>query len=221
MQRGAEMNDQTDQSGRGGQWLTYRDLAERLGISVEAAQQKARRGRWQRRDSNDGRRLVLVPYETLDTPTTLTTIAPTTPPTMPPTLPATMAPMTPPVPPALVAPTVRGATDHVEALIDELRQRSFAAEAREQAALARFDQERQEIRKEVEDARLAADRLRGELETERQHARDMASRIDRLHQERHAEAEKHRQEMDSLRAALEDARRPWLHRLIARWTGKP
>jgi hypothetical protein len=215
------MSDQTDQSGRGGQWLTYRDLAERLGISVEAAQQKARRGRWQRRDSNDGRRLVLVPYETLDTPTTLTTIAPTTPPTMPPTLPATMAPMTPPVPPALVAPTVRGATDHVEALIDELRQRSFAAEAREQAALARFDQERQEIRKEVEDARLAADRLRGELETERQHARDMASRIDRLHQERHAEAEKHRQEMDSLRAALEDARRPWLRRLIARWTGKP
>jgi hypothetical protein len=63
------MNDQTDQSGRGGQWLTYRDLAERLGISVEAAQQKARRGRWQRRDNNDGRRLVLVPYETLDTQT--------------------------------------------------------------------------------------------------------------------------------------------------------
>jgi hypothetical protein len=63
------MSDQTDQSGRGGQWLTYRDLAERLGISVEAAQQKARRGRWQRRDNNDGRRLVLVPYETLDTPT--------------------------------------------------------------------------------------------------------------------------------------------------------
>jgi hypothetical protein len=106
-------------------------------------------------------------------------------------------------------------------LIDELRQRSSAAEAREQAAIARFDQERQEIRKEVEGARLAADRLQGELETERQHARDMATRIDRLHQERHAEAEKHRQEMDSLRAALEDARRPWLRRLIARWTGKP
>jgi hypothetical protein len=210
------MNDQTDQSGRGGQWLTYRDLAERLGISVEAAQQKARRGRWQRRDSNDGRRLVLVPYETLDTPTTLTTISPTTPSTIPPTLPATIASTTPPVPPALAAPAVHGATDHVEALINELRQRSSAAEAREQAALARFNQERQEIRKEVEDASLATDRLQGELETERQHARDMATRIDRLHQERHAEAEKHRQEMDSLRAALEDARRPWWRRLIGR-----
>src|SRR3954469_21017204 len=76
---GDGMNNQPDQSSRGGQWLTYRDLAERLGISVEAAQQKARRGRWQRRDSNDGRRLVLVPYETTDTPTT---IAGTKPPTI-------------------------------------------------------------------------------------------------------------------------------------------
>lgn len=194
------MNDQTDQSGRGGQWLAYRDLAERLGISVEAAQQKARRGRWQRRDSNDGRRLVLVPYEALDSPT----------------IPATVPPTTPLVLPAPVAPAVYGGADHVEALIEELRQRSSAAEAREQAAFARFDQERQEIRKEVEGARLATDWLRGELETERQHARDMATRIDRLHQERHAETEKYRQEMDSLRAALEDARRPWWRRLMGR-----
>jgi hypothetical protein len=211
------MDDQTDQSSRGGRWLTYRDLAERLGISVEAAQQKARRGRWQRRDSNDGRRLVLVPYETTDTPT----IPGMKPPTIADTTPSTTPDTIPPVLPAPVAPAVHGGADHVEALIDELRQRSSAAEAREQAAIARFDQERQEIRKEVEDARLAADRLRGELETERQHARDMATRIDRLHQERHAEAEKHQQEMDGLRAALEDARRPWLRRLIARWTGKP
>src|SRR4051794_26427958 len=202
------MDDQTDQSSRGGRWLTYRDLAERLGISVEAAQQKARRGRWQRRDSNDGRRLVLVPYETTDTPMIPGTKSPTIPSTTPDTI--------PPVLPAPVAPAVHGGADHVEALIDELRQRSSAAEAREQAAIARFDQERQEIRKEVEDARLAADRLRGELEAERQHARDMATRIDRLHQERHAEAEKHRQEMDSLRAALEDAQRPWWRRLIGR-----
>jgi phage terminase small subunit len=197
--------------------LTYRDLAERLGISVEAAQQKARRGRWQRRDNNDGRRLVLVPYETLDTLMMPGSIPPTIADTITSTTPDTILP----VPPIPVAPAVHGIADHVEALIDELRQRATTAEAREQAAIARFDQERQQIRKEVEDARLAADRLRSELETERQHARDMATRIDRLHQERHAEAEKHRQEMDGLRAALEDARRPWLRRLIARWTGKP
>jgi hypothetical protein len=210
------MDDQTDQSGRGGQWLTYRDLAERLGISVEAAQQKARRGRWQRRDNNDGRRLVLVSYEVLDTPMIPGTRPPTITDTIASTTPATMPPTPPPVLPAPVAPAVYGTADHVEALINELRQRATTAEAREQAAIARFDQERQEIRKEVEGARLATDRLQGELETERQHAHDMANRIDRLHQERHAEAEKHRQEMDSLRAALEDARRPWWRRLIGR-----
>jgi hypothetical protein len=101
-------------------------------------------------------------------------------------------------------------------LVDELRQRAAAAEAREQAALDRFDRERQEIRQEVEHARLAAERLRDELESERQHARDMVNRIDRLHQERHAEAERYRQEMDSLRTALEDARRPWWRRLTGR-----
>jgi DNA repair exonuclease SbcCD ATPase subunit len=118
--------------------------------------------------------------------------------------------------PAPVSPAVHGVTDHAEVLIDELRQRAAAAEAREQASLARFDQERQEIRQDVEQVRLTAERLQVELETERQHARDIATRIDRLHQERHAEAERHRQEMDSLRTALEDARRPWWRRLMGR-----
>jgi hypothetical protein len=208
------MDDQADQSSRNGQWLTYRDLAERLCISVEAAQQKARRGRWSRREGNDGRRLVLVPYEAMGGPTIPGTIPPTTPDTISSTVPKT----TPPVLPAPIAPTVHGVVDHAEARIDELHQRAAAAEAREQAALTRFDRERQEIRQEVEHARLAAERLRGELETERQHARDMATRIDRLHQERHAEVEKHRQEMDSLRTALEDARRPWWRRLMGRET---
>jgi hypothetical protein len=204
------MDDQEDHSSRNGQWLTYRDLAERLGISVEAAQQKARRGRWSRREGNDGRRLVLVPYEAMGCPTIPGTIPPTMSDTIAPTIPGTAFPALPaPVPLA-----VHSVTDHAEVLIDELRQRAAAAEAREQASLTRFDQERQEIRQNVEQVRLTAERLQVELETERQHARDMATRIDRLHQERHAEAERHRQEMDRLRAALEDARRPWWRRLI-------
>ena len=206
------MDDQADQSSRNGQWLTYRDLAERLGISVEAAQQKARRGRWSRREGNDGRRLVLVPYEAMGG----LTIPGTTPPAMSDTIDPTIPDTTPPVVPAPVSPAIHGVTDHAEVLVDELRQRAAAAEAREQAALDRFDRERQEIRQEVEHARLAAERLRDELESERQHARDMVNRIDRLHQERHAEAERHRQEMDSLRTALEDARRPWWRRLMGR-----
>jgi len=31
-----------------GQWVTYRDLAVRLGVSVEAARRRALRGKWAR-----------------------------------------------------------------------------------------------------------------------------------------------------------------------------
>ncbi|RZK44735.1 MAG: hypothetical protein EOO61_02695, partial [Hymenobacter sp.] len=42
------------------EWLTYQDLAERLGVSPEAARQKAIRGRWPRRTANDGKAQVRV-----------------------------------------------------------------------------------------------------------------------------------------------------------------
>jgi chromosome segregation ATPase len=42
------------------EWLTYSDLGERLGISSEAARQKAIRHRWRRRTNNHGKAEVLV-----------------------------------------------------------------------------------------------------------------------------------------------------------------
>jgi hypothetical protein len=42
------------------EWLTYSDLGERLGISSEAARQKAIRYRWRRRANNFGKAEVLV-----------------------------------------------------------------------------------------------------------------------------------------------------------------
>jgi hypothetical protein len=45
-------------------WLTYGELGERLGISPEAARQKAMRGRWRRQQGNDGKARVLVGFET-------------------------------------------------------------------------------------------------------------------------------------------------------------
>ena len=44
-------------------WLTYADLAKALGITPEAARQKAIRGRWRRQRGNDGKALVLVDVE--------------------------------------------------------------------------------------------------------------------------------------------------------------
>jgi hypothetical protein len=44
-------------------WLKYSDLALALGITPEAARQKAIRGRWRRQRGNDGKALVLVDLE--------------------------------------------------------------------------------------------------------------------------------------------------------------
>jgi chromosome segregation ATPase len=45
-------------------WLTYRELAQALGISAEAARQKSIRARWQRQRGNDGKARILVDLET-------------------------------------------------------------------------------------------------------------------------------------------------------------
>lgn len=45
------------------EWLTYSDLGQRLGISPEAARQKAIRGHWPRRTANDGKTQVRVDVE--------------------------------------------------------------------------------------------------------------------------------------------------------------
>jgi chromosome segregation ATPase len=44
-------------------WLTYREFAQALGISAEAARQKAIRARWQRQRGNDGRARILLDLE--------------------------------------------------------------------------------------------------------------------------------------------------------------
>jgi hypothetical protein len=48
------------------EWLTYRALAGRLGVSVEAARRRALRGKWTRVAGNDGATLVMPPPEAFD-----------------------------------------------------------------------------------------------------------------------------------------------------------
>lgn len=45
--------------------LSYSELADRLGISLEAAKQRARRGGWRREQGNDGQVYTWVPEEAL------------------------------------------------------------------------------------------------------------------------------------------------------------
>ena len=46
--------------------LTYRELAVRLGVSVEAARRRALRGKWRRMPSNNGMTLVMPPDDLSD-----------------------------------------------------------------------------------------------------------------------------------------------------------
>jgi hypothetical protein len=45
------------------QWLSYRELAAQLGVSVEAARRRALRGKWSRVAGNDGATRVRVPED--------------------------------------------------------------------------------------------------------------------------------------------------------------
>lgn len=47
------------------EWLSYAELGERLGVSPEAARQKAIRARWPRQTANDGKTQVRVDVEDL------------------------------------------------------------------------------------------------------------------------------------------------------------
>lgn len=47
------------------EWISYATLGERLGISPEAARQKAIRAKWSRKPANDGKTLVLVDFDDL------------------------------------------------------------------------------------------------------------------------------------------------------------
>lgn len=56
--------------------LTYRELAERLGVKVESARKTAQRKRWKRVMGNDGQARVIVPLQALDRPKDVTPDSP-------------------------------------------------------------------------------------------------------------------------------------------------
>ena len=58
--------------------LTYRELAERLGIKPESARKTAQRRRWHRTTANDGTTRIHVPVEALGRPRDRTGDSPTT-----------------------------------------------------------------------------------------------------------------------------------------------
>jgi len=86
--------------------VTYRELAERLGIKLESARKTAQRKRWRRSMANDGTARVHVPLEALIIPETVPTDVPGT-----------------------GAPALEARISALEALLDEVRSTNAALQA--------------------------------------------------------------------------------------------
>jgi chromosome segregation ATPase len=185
------------------EWMTYSQVAARLGVTSDAVRHRARKEAWSRQEGNDGKIRVLIDPEAL--------------PGIPPrnrSESASESDSDSRLNEAIVhrnsAPDsdreIRRLEDHLQTLRDQIdrQQTDHGAEL-------------DRLRDELKRARLDIDRAREDLDRERQHShamfdqlKDMADRVDRLHRE-HATGQ---MELGRLRAELEQARRPWWRRLI-------
>lgn len=133
-------------------WMSYQELADRLGIGIDSAKNLVRRKRWSRQAGNDGLARVGVPMEHLAEHD-----RGARPPVDPPTEPPTCPPLDPAIGGALTA-----LERHVERLERELaaavadRDAERARAAQVEALRAVLDVERQR----VADAQADADRWR-------------------------------------------------------------
>jgi DNA-binding transcriptional MerR regulator len=185
------------------EWMTYGQIAARLGVTPDAVRHRARKEAWPRQEGNNGKIRVLIDPELL------------------PEIPARNRSESTPdsgrksdMNGTIVqhdsAPDsdreIRRLEDHLQTLRDQLEQQRTDHSA---------DLDR--LHDELERARLDADRTRADLDRERQlshsmfdQLKDMADRLDRLHRE-HATGQT---ELGRLRAELEQMRRPWWRRLF-------
>jgi hypothetical protein len=173
------------------EWLTYSELGERLGISPEAARQKAIRYRWPRRPANDGKTQVRVDVEDVKASTL-------------PRKPreADNDRPTPEIPPVEQASDARALLDALEAHITTLK--SMTARAEETAG-------RERDRADAERAR--ADRERERADAERARADELQRRIQSASEDEAGKRNDLELRIAALAATVERLRRPWWKRL--------
>jgi uncharacterized protein YjcR len=172
------------------QWMTYSQIAERLGVTPDAIRHRSRKEGWQRQEGNDGKIRVLIDPELL--------------------------PENPIRSGADSAPDsqanserdsdhsdreIRRIEDQSEMLlrlIDQLDRHRVEHQAELTRQRAEHAAELERLRDELKEARK-------EAEGERTHSRDLYERLDQLHRE-------HRAELERLLTRWERARRPWFRR---------
>jgi hypothetical protein len=174
------------------EWFTYSELGERLGVSAEAARQKAIRNHWPRRTANDGRAQVRVDVEDVK--------ASTPPRRMREEEPSDVRPT--PVEPPSDARTLAALDAHIETL------KALAAAAEGALARERERADAERARADNEWVRADAERVRSD---------DLTRRLEEA-QERMAQRAEIEQQLVALKAQLAEMQaanaRPWWRRIV-------
>ena len=165
-------------------WLTYKELGERLGISADGARMKAKRHKWTATTDNEGCIRVCVPA-TLQANT------------------RTNVPhRTAPERSAEQANEIKAMQAHLETLKQQVSDHAVERER----LLAQIERQRADYIADMELMSRGAERIRAELEREREHGRELAGKLDTAHREHVAALERRQAEMD----------RPWWRRMLGR-----
>ena len=174
-----------------GDWLTYRQLAEKLGTSAEGARRRAQRGRWTRQRGNDGLARVLVPEDALDGQRPVR------------------------------APSVRsdsaGASSESLSLIEALRAHVATLEEQLAAAEARASEDTAALREHNATLKADFEKLEVLLAAERERADKAIIGFETLLRTESERADRAIAAFESLAQRLEamaEARRPWWRRLV-------
>lgn len=186
------------------QWMTYSQIAERFGVTSDAIRHRSRKEGWQRQEGNDGKVRVLIDPELLSE-----------------------------IPPRNGSDSASEAgrnsgldsdrSGHSDPEIQRIDDQSKVL----LRLIDQIDRQRTEHQKDLDKQRAdhgaELERLRDELrearketEGERRHSRDLYDRLDQLHREHRVELDRMLTEWERarLQAELEQARRPWLRRLL-------
>ena len=173
-----------------GEWLTYEQVAERLGVTPEAIRQKAIRGRWHRSRGNDGKARVRLPEGRTDAVRTPSERANTKPV-------RTLSER------ASAERLFKALEDHVETLKRDLAAREAdLAAARSDIATERAEREALSADLDMMLARIAE--LQANVDTEREKLDAERGRADRAI----------RAHLDLAERVAADQARPWWRRLV-------
>lgn len=176
------------------EWFSYQELGEHLGVSPEAARQKAIRGRWPRRTANDGKAQVRVDLADVR---------------------ATM----PVRKPKDEEPSDDRPTDGEQSNEHPSDAQTFVALEAHIATLKAMAEKSEQIanleRERANNEQTRADRERDRADAERERANGFSERLDTAYREAIKAQEALEREVAELKRAITASQKVWWKRLVA------